>query len=92
MYFKVWETDNSEDSICHSVEYAKKATHYDPTWLKGYLRLSKAYYRQNKNDGAIDVMMKFMSYAKEKDIKLAKPFLKELKFYTINKVIQSSPS
>ena len=33
-----------------------------------------------------------MSYAKEKDIKLAKPFLKELKFYTINKVIQSSPS
>ena len=92
MYFKVWETDNSEDSICHSVEYAKKATHYDPTWLKGYLRLSKAYYSQNKNDGAIDVMMKFMSYAKEKDIKLAKPFLKELKFYTINKVIQSSPS
>ena len=92
MYFKVWETDHSENSICYSVEYAKKATHYDPTWLKGYLRLSKSYYNRDENDNAIDVMLKFMSYAKEKDIKLAKPYLRDLKFYTIDKVIQSSPS
>ena len=92
MYFKVWETHSCEKSICYSVEYAKKSTHFDCTWLKGYLRLSIAYYRQNENDNAIDVMLKFMSCAKEKDIELAKPYLKKLKFYTIDKVIQSSPS
>ena len=37
-------------------------------------------------------MLKYMSYAKGKDIKLAKAHLKELKFYTVDKVIQSSPS
>ena len=92
MYFKLWETNGNENSICYSVDYAEKATHFDPTWLKGYLRLSIAYHSRNENDNAIDVMLNFMSYAKEKDIKLAKPYLKKLKFYTIHKVIQFSPS
>ena len=92
MYFKLWELDGSEKSICYAVEYAQKATKFDPAWLKGYLWLSRAYYSRNENDNAIDAMLKFMSYAKGKDIELAKPYLKELKFYTIDKVIQSSPS
>ena len=92
MYLKLWETNGNEISICYSVDYAKKATHFDPTWLKGYLRLFRAYHSKNENDNAIDVMLNFMSYAKEKDIKLAKPYLIELKFYTIHKVIKSSPS
>ena len=92
MYFKVWELDGRENSICYALEYAQKAIKFDPTWLKGYLWLFRCYYSRNENDNAIDAMLKFMSYAKEKDIKLAKPYLKELKFYTIDKVIQSSPS
>ena len=92
MYLKLWETNVSENSICCSVDYGRKATQYDPTWFKGYLRLSKAYHSGNESDNAIDVMLNFMSCAKEKDIKLAKPYLKELKFYTIPKVIQYSPS
>ena len=92
MYLKLWETNVSENSICCSVDYGRKATQYDPTWLKGYLRLSKAYHSRNESDNAIDVMLNFMSCAKEKDIELAKPYLKELKFYTIPKVIQYSPS
>ena len=92
MLLKVWETEGNENSICYSVDYARKATHFDPTWLKGYLRLSRAYHSRTANDNAIDVMLNFMSYAKEKDIELAKPYLKELKFYTIHKVIQSSQS
>ena len=92
MYFKVWETDGSENSLCYSIEYAEKATKFDSTWPKGYLLLSRAYYSRNENDNAIDAMLKYMSYAKGKDIKLAKAHLKELKFYTVDKVIQSSPS
>ena len=92
MYFKAWELDGSENSICCALEYAQKAIKFDPTWLKGYLWLSRAYYTRNETDNAIDAMLKFMSYAKEKDIELAKPYLKEMKFYTNDKVIQSSPS
>ena len=92
MYFKVWELDGSENSICYAVEYAQKATKFDPTWVKGHYWLSRAYYSRNENDNAIDAMLKFMFYAKGKYVELAKPYLKELKFYTINKVIQSSPS
>ena len=35
-------------------------------------------------------MMKCMSFAKDKDVEFVKPHLKELKFYTNEKVIQSS--
>ena len=92
MYLKLWETNSSEDSIWLSVKYAKKAIDFDPTWLRGYLRLSKVYYSQNDCDNAIDIMMKFMSSAKDEDVKLAKPQLKELQFYANEKVIRSSPS
>ena len=92
MYFKVWETNGSENSLCYSIEYAEKAAKFDPAWLKSYLLLSRAYYSRNENDNAIDAMLKYMSYAKGKDIKLAKAHLEELKFYTFDKVIQSSPS
>ena len=92
MYLKLWETNSSEDSISLSVNYAEKAIDFDPTWLKGYLRLSKAYYSRNECDNAIDVIMEFMSFAKDQDVKLVKPHLKELKFYTNEKVIRSSPS
>ena len=37
MYFKVWELDGRENSICCTLEYAQKAIKFDPTWLKGYL-------------------------------------------------------
>ena len=43
MYFNLWETNKSQDSIRLSVKYAKKAIEFDPVWFKGYLRLSKAY-------------------------------------------------
>ena len=92
MYFNLWETNKSQDSIRLSVKYAKKAIEFDPLWFKGYLRLSKAYYSQKENDNAIDAMMKCMSFAKDKDVELVKPHLKELKFYTNEKVIHSSPS
>ena len=92
MYLKLWETSKSEDSVLLSVKYAKKAIDFDPTWLKGYLRLCKAYYSQNEVDNAIDIMMTFMSFAKDEDVKLAKPQLKELQFYTNGRVIRSSPS
>ena len=61
MYFKVWELDGSENSICYAVEYAQKATKFDPTWVKGHYWLSRAYYSRNENDNAIDAMLKFMS-------------------------------
>ena len=92
MYFNLWETNKSQDSIRLSVKYAKKAIEFDPLWFKGYLRLSKAYYSQKEKDNAIDAMMKCMSFAKDKDVELVKPHLKELKFYTNEKVIHSSPS
>ena len=92
MYFKLWETNKSQDSIGLSVRYAKKAIEFHPVWFKGYLRLSKAYYSRKENSNAIETMMKYMSLAKDKDVELVKPHLKELKFYTHEKVIQSSPS
>ena len=92
MYFKLWETNKSQDLIGLSVKYAKKAIEFDPVWFKGYLRLSKAYYSRKENGNAIEAMMKCMSFAKDKDVELVKPHLKELKFYTHEKVIQSSPS
>ena len=92
MYFKLWETNKSQDLIGLSVKYAKKAIEFDPAWFKGYLRLSKAYYSRKENGNAIETMMKCMSFAKDKDVELVKPHLKELKFYTHEKVIQSSPS
>ena len=92
MYFKLWETNKSQDSIGLSVRYAKKAIEFHPVWFKGYLRLSKAYYSRKENSNAIETMMKCMSLAKDKDVELVKPHLKELKFYTHEKVIQSSPS
>ena len=54
------------------------------------MRLSEAYYSRNEFDNAIHAiyaMTKFVSSAKDKDVKLAKPHLKELKFYTTEKVI-----
>ena len=54
------------------------------------MRLSKVYYSRNEFDNAIHaiyVMMKSVSSAKDKDVKLAKPHLKELKFYATEKVI-----
>ena len=92
MYFKLWETNKSQDLIGLSVKYAKKAIEFDHVWFKGYLRLSKAYYSRKENGNAIEAMMKCMSFAKDKDVDLVKPHLKELKFYTHEKVIQSSPS
>ena len=92
MYFKLWETNKSQDLIGLSVKYAKKAIEFDPVWFKGYLRLSKAYCSRKENGNAIEAMMKCMSFAKDKDVELVKPHLKELKFYTHEKVIQSSPS
>ena len=76
MYLKLWETSKSEDSVLLSVKYAKKAIDFDPTWLKGYIRLCKVYYSQNEGDNAIDIMMKFMSFAKDEDVKLAKQLIK----------------
>lgn len=87
MYLKLWETNSSEDSIWRSVKYAKKAIDFDSTLLKGYLRLSKAYYSQNECDNTIDIMMKCMPSAKDEDVRLAKPHLKEINFYTDEKVI-----
>ena len=91
IYLKLWESNGDDNAIFYSVNYAKKASHFDPTWPKGYLRLSMAYHSQNEND-AIDAMLNFMCYAKKKDVELAKPYLKKLKFYTIQKVVKSSPS
>ena len=92
MYLKLWESNGNDNTIFYSVNYARKAIHFHPTWPKGYLRLFKAYHSRNENDNAIDAMLNFMSYAKEKDIEIPKSYLKELKFYTIQKVVESSPS
>ena len=92
MYLKLWESNGNDNTIFYSVNYARKAIHFHPTWPKGYLRLFKAYHSRNENDNAIDAMLNFMSYVKEKDIEIPKSYLKELKFYTIQKVVESSPS
>ena len=89
MYLKLWESNGNDNTIFYSVNYARKASHFDPTWP---LRLFMAYHSRNENDNAIDATLNFMSYAKEKDIDIAKPYLKELKFYTIQKVVESSPN
>ena len=66
MYLKLWESNGNDNTIFYSVNYARKAIHFHPTWPKGYLRLFKAYHSRNEND-----FLTIKDYYRNEDLSLS---------------------
>jgi len=94
MYLKLLKEAKNDNSLSNqSKSYAKKAINYNPTWIKGYLRLVDVCKHNNDMNDALNAIALYMQ--ENKDIPLDDDFqslLADVKYYTHKQIMLLSPS